>query len=1519
MISQIVRFFALTLSAVFSCAYAAMLDASATLNQRSEPTDDGLHIVQDVTFETASAGYTLRCEYLEREDDPTRIGFSKWAPSIGYVPVGIAKPSMENWYNQGFFQWTFDGFNIHEFKPQFRIIREFGQDAMIEYLWDTPKVTAIARFAVTSRSDKLLFFGRYEPKEEIRDVRLRLMAYPATFQKPWNRRVTTQTRTLADGAADIDLQQERWLLFEDVEPGRAGTGSAGLLLGDASAFARVTVSAIGGYAEYTDITLSPGRRDFVLGFYEDPSLQDFEAVRAYFRRSAEAESNALATLAGADWDQPLAVLPVDEERLAQVRSEDEAQLNRPAELWRPCPEPLDFPWAVNLPGGPVRAALLSPRWIAYDTMELARRLALDVRHQYFDSRDVITNPNVWYYRAHTGIGPLSPSLAMRNAAAICLDPEREIIVVAKLKSEAIGPRLQQIILEQIRDGKGLIITGAADATAGWPQELFADEDTEFAARLLSYFPWEKMPSLRKGSRGRLGDAPPLRTYRYGEGRVFVFQAKLAHYSALLPLNSLKQGLDGADDRLLALHALLWTAAAKRPLPSRITFGESLAPTMAATASELPVDFSGAEFTQVRVRIQDETDAVLALRDDLLDETRTCLRIPPLPAMHAYYLDILALNDSNECVGIGGTILQIAPEYALASLEVTPSGQNHETAPPRVDLPEGGPLTLTAAVTPAPEDGTLRVEFEIQDCLDRVTARGESPVTADGQATLDVHFPRPMAVPHRLTARLCGEKELLATAQLRFTATVPYPYDDFTVLMWSYAEGDLTLRTENRLCYELGSDMMDLCHMRGYSDAGAAREYALAAESGQRIVPYVTRIAGEATEDHILKPSLFDQAWIQRERTSMEISCRQAAPYQPPAYTLGDENYLARSGTEVDVSPESTAAFKTWLQQRYPDIDALNAAWRSGHASFDALGEPMLLEEARDQTASFAAWFDFRCFMDDAFADLHETFADVVRGEDAGAKVGWDGFLTYHWQAGYDFYKLSRNLELNQVYTSYPLQGELVRSFKQPGALTGEWGNAVADKEDGFSAILWHTLFRGHNSGWWWTSWGCDYIPFNPDMSISHMGKWFFDSAAEIKAGPGRLLLHAQRDDSGIAVLYNQADLFAARLLNAMPHDKPLPDWQRNLIGVMHALEDAGYQYTFVAAAEIEADPACLEEYRTLVLPLATCLSDSLVQSVHAFAQRGGVVIADGRSALLTGNGEIRELRPLDELFGVQSPAGLEAFKAPPETGTFELMGEPMEASVLEPGITPADGRAEAAGKAPCFIIHAIGDGHAVLLNVPFTTATALRAEGRERTLLDPLTRYLALAGITPSAQLAVEGQSARCIEQILFEDGPLRYLALQQDILVRNLEPQELTVTIDAPAYVYDVRAGRSVSDTPTANWKTTISRGNPRLFALMPYAVSGLEATVAPQAAQGDTLEIAAAITAEGAQAQFHVVRVDVFAPESERPHRQYSQNLACALGRGRGTIPFALNDPAGAWRLVFRDAATGTSAEAVVELAAR
>jgi len=57
-------------------------------------------------------------------------------------------------------------------------------------------------------------------------------------------------------------------------------------------------------------------------------------------------------------------------------------------------------------------------------------------------------------------------------------------------------------------------------------------------------------------------------------------------------------------------------------------------------------------------------------------------------------------------------------------------------------------------------------------------------------------------------------------------------------------------------------------------------------------------------------------------------------------------------------------------------------------------------------------------------------------------------------------------------------------------------------------------------------------------------------------------------------------------------------------------------------------------------------------------------------------------------------------------------------------------------------------------------------------------------------------------------------------------------------------------------------------------------------------------------------VMRLNVYAPGSEIPHRQYSQNLSCPGGSGAGDIPFALSDERGEWRLELRDVASGATA---------
>jgi len=81
-----------------------------------------------------------------------------------------------------------------------------------------------------------------------------------------------------------------------------------------------------------------------------------------------------------------------------------------------------------------------------------------------------------------------------------------------------------------------------------------------------------------------------------------------------------------------------------------------------------------------------------------------------------------------------------------------------------------------------------------------------------------------------------------------------------------------------------------------------------------------------------------------------------------------------------VDPLSSERFRSWLETRYLDIGALNAAWRVRHASFaEVTIDVQAIRQVWAHPAPFVDWF--------AFSRFHLTFqlqswADALRAEDA---------------------------------------------------------------------------------------------------------------------------------------------------------------------------------------------------------------------------------------------------------------------------------------------------------------------------------------------------------------------------------------------------------------------------------------------------------------------------------------------------------------------------------------------------------
>ena len=1501
------------------CALCCVPPARAAVQVDAQPpkitkTADGERVIQTVTLANEVAIYSLCYDITRPNAQAETIGSHWWVWTTGMMTLGMTEPSNANWYFQGFLDWRFDDEALHVRPATIKVLREGGPDGVVQYTWDTPTVKATLTFALTSGSDKLLMYGHYEPKgQPFKQVYLRLGCYPTGFAQPRHRAISTQDRTVPQGqTVTLDPKREKWVLFEDTTEGRPGDGPAGVLIGTPDSFQKISIP-VGDYGIFPRFELKPDARDFALGLYSFPTMPECEQNRTYFRASGTREAEWLG--AHTDLSQPLPPLPVAPERQRVMQERSRKMLDRPAELWRPDPAPLAFDWAKKLPGQPLKTVLFCPRWAAWETMELARRLNLQVDHFYFDQSTALTDSSAWPYRNQTGIGPFGLGFAVSQAATLAEQPGTELYLCANLNGSAIPPLLRTSLLSGIKAGRGLLLAGTDGQLKAWPKELFAKPDPALTKSVSDGFAVDAIPGFRPDGPGRPSDAPPYQGYDLGQGRVIVLRANLNRYAALVPRNNAIEGLDGATDRSLALAARAALVAAKRAPQYQ------LAATAGGAGLQVKVTPAPPAKATLQVRVQDDMDRVLSTSSV---PAKADIELPvSVPAGRGAFCDLVLRDAAGQALAFGSAYLTPPPPL-LGQVMLSPVDAGQAPAVPTVQLPDGGALNVTVPAAGAPAGANAVIE--VWDAVDRLVAQASAPV-ADGAVKATLNLPAPVTVCQRLEVSLRQGDRELAFARQRFTLPMDYPYDDYTSLVWTYCGGDPVLRATMEACYRDGVELQDLCHVGAYDDTRAAREFEIAARTNLRLIPYVTRLAGEATAAGVRQPCLHAPGYLEGTSAKLTVTSRQAKPYSPAAFTLGDENYLFRGGNEGCWSQDTVAAYQTWLEAKYGNIIELNRSWGTRFKEFTEAGQPLRLGDL-DPRRGYAQWLDHQRFMDTAFAQTHETFADVIQQQVPDAKVGFDGLLGYGWQAGYDFVKLTANLRLNQVYTTQWLQCELMRSFRQPGALTGQWGNAVADSADGFRAWVWDGLLNGNNSVWWWTSWGCDYIPFNPDLSLNTLADGFYQGVRETSSGPGKLLLHAARADDAIGILYSQPDLFAATAIAQAVEDPEFAGtaaYQRQLQATAQGLLDLGLDYKYVSYAEL-SQGRLRAGLKVLVLPLASCLSEHAVEALRSFVEGGGTLLVDGRAGLLDANGTLRDQRPLDELLGVTSPAGAAALTTKTAAGSIpelkQVLGQTVDlpgfdVRLLEPGLQLAGGTASAmAGKTPVMVEHAVGRGRTVLLNFGLGNLLTAHAKDADDPLSTVLSAALAKSGVAAPCELeAADGGTPHGIRRHFYTDGANRYLALQRDLKLGE-QKQSAQVKLPQQTYVYDLRKGGLVAHGQTDNWSVELSRAQPQVFSLLPYHVTAVKPTVPATVRVGQPVKTSVTVAVDEGQPGYHTVRLDVYPPGAKAPHRQYSQNVGCDAGQGTASFTPALNDPVGEWRLTWRDVATGVKAESRVKV---
>ncbi|MBN8890947.1 MAG: hypothetical protein BGP12_20415 [Rhodospirillales bacterium 70-18] len=406
------------------------------------------------------------------------------------------------------------------------------------------------------------------------------------------------------------------------------------------------------------------------------------------------------------------------------------------------------------------------------------------------------------------------------------------------------------------------------------------------------------------------------------------------------------------------------------------------------------------------------------------------------------------------------------------------------------------------------------------------------------------------------------------------------------------------------------------------------------------------------------PSLSDPAWLERIAQRLRAHGAAFAPLRPLYYSLGDETGIAdlAAAWDFDRSPESLAAMRVWLRAQYGSLAALNRQWGSAFAGWDAVVPQTTTQALARTDGNYAAWTDFRSFMDGAFAHALRVGTDAVHAGDPAGLAGIEGTQAPG-PGGYDYIRLAGAVDVMEMYAGGD-SIDIARSFN-PGlvVLTTSFGAGPEELRR-----IWHSLLLGARGLLIWDDSG-DFVSDSgtPNTRAREMAPLL----RELRDGLGAQLIASPPAPGPVAILYSPPSQHVLWLLARRGEATPWTERTSAIEGAddnpmrvaigaaVRGLTHLGLTPRFVSPAML-ADGVLqgAQAPRALVLPQAVALSPAEAAAIRRFVAAGGVVVADGTPGQYDGHGTRQatplladlatRLVPLDQLAPALAAAGVSA-------------------------------------------------------------------------------------------------------------------------------------------------------------------------------------------------------------------------------------------------------------------------------------
>ncbi|MFH0962681.1 MAG: alpha-amylase family protein [Planctomycetota bacterium] len=1018
---------------------------------------------------------------------------------------------------------------------------------------------------------------------------------------------------------------------------------------------------------------------------------------------------------------------------------------------------------------------------------------------------------------------------------------------------------------------------------------------------------------------------------------------------------------------LAGQLIRWAGGAARPVrvvepPISVQCvdreGAHTVPILLASeaAREVNLRFALRETDTGTVAVQEDRKASLAAGENALP-----WKLPAVPA-GAYYIDVW-VKDGEAVVDYGSLYVEITSPTRVDSLSLVAS-----------TFSKGEPVQGKVLVTGAlPAD---KLEIEQFDNFGRCVARLSLPLSPEkSEYPFEITCAAaPLTPLGRVDARLVQGSKVLDLKRAAFTYWDFFPpRDDVRAIIAQGYEGDTYLAvTLARVLRSMGFDTLmthggiNVYHAEdligtpferlvrpplrvdpknvhvGASLLANTRDLMSVYDGVDNQYDWYVMPRGEHVDGPrgpVRRPCLSDPSYERHYETFYAGEARRYRPFAVGEYNLGDESTFVHGDVDVCFSDTCIRAFQDFIRAEYKTIDRLNQEYASNYADWrDVI--PIPFDEAK-KTGRIPIWIDHRRHMETLWAGYYSNTRRAIEAEVPGALVGYEGsddvgHIRAERIGGAENYALlARAMTMNGPYY-FPLQLDCVRDFSAPGTLIGGgwFGGYSAIWRTGRDALhhrwwIWNTFLRGANSLWVFEgnqprrSDGY-FAMLAPDFSPYDFAKGTLEEIAFAKRGVGKLLMHSNRPDDGVAVLYSPSSMLMTAFEDGLPYRWNSP------ASASFLFTEAGFQYRMIGDDELESGILAKENFRALYLPYCQALSVRECEQILAFANSGGCVLADLRPGVADEHGKPYDRSPLDPLFGVKEQTSAAKPQKTPAalTADFAALPTRLPAARSDASLALAGGAAKAkVADAPAIVINTFGKGRGVLFNYALSdfmvghvsTAPSFADNPTADAARRLIQGTLAEAGIRPPLGLEpyipgahvwrFDTGAGQVIGLLWDAPGFLPGIEWQEEAKIRIAaqEKKNVTLKLGAPRHLYDIRTGEYLGQS--RDLARTLQPGLVQLLAALPYRVTGL---LISRGSKG--LAITVKTEADNAQLGTHVFHIEVFDPEG-KPIEAYAQNVVAPAGRCEVVIPFALDDKPGDWTIRATDVLTGVAGNATVK----